>query len=332
MTGGDLRRDLSWREVLGPAGVGDKMRIQLNAGGACWALVHLHRDSSRTHYSEEDVKFAADVAPLLAPRIRADLRAPGPRDAAPVPEPGTIILDQNQSMVAATEQAWRWIDRLGVPGPNPAEPLPPHVYVLATHVAASPERRPARVRVRAADGTWAVIRAAALTTGSAVPAGYAVTLEAAPADDLAPLLMRAWRLTRREREVARLVIDGLSTEGIATTLFISVHTVRDHFTDDLRQDGRQPPPGHGRHPHRKNTHRGPCRPIIANQALGYPTHRPRPGLTPRGMSGRFSVPVSDPDLCARSAGRFLAGALGIRWPGSEVHGSCSGAGSRELTG
>jgi hypothetical protein len=165
-TGGDLRRDLSWREVWGPAGVGDKMRVQLNAGGACWALVHLHRDSSRTDYSEEDVKFAAEVAPLLAPRIRVDLCAPGPRDAGAAPEPGTIILDQDQSMVAATGQAWRWIDRLGVPGPNPAEPLPPHVYVLATHVAASPERRPARVRVRAADGAWVVIRAAALTTGS----------------------------------------------------------------------------------------------------------------------------------------------------------------------
>ena len=94
-TGGDLNRDLSWREVWGPAGVGDKMRVQLNAGGACWALVHLHRDSSRTHYSEEDVKFAADVAPLLAPRIRADLRAqalatltpPRSRDDHPGPGP-----------------------------------------------------------------------------------------------------------------------------------------------------------------------------------------------------------------------------------------------------
>ena len=261
-TGGDLHRDLSWREVWGPAGVGDKMRVQLNAGGACWALVHLHRDSSRTHYSEEDVKFAAGVAPLLAPRIRADLRAPGPRDADPAPEPGTIILDQDQSMVAATEQAWRWIDRLGVPGPNPAEPLPPHVYVLAAHVAASPERRPARVRVRAADGTWAVIRAAALTTGSQVPAGYAVTLEAAPADDLAPLLMRAWRLTRREREVARLVIDGLSTEDIAAALFISVHTVRDHLKMIFGKMGVSRRQEHGRHPHRKNktrvrVHAGP---------------------------------------------------------------------------
>jgi DNA-binding CsgD family transcriptional regulator len=228
VTGGDLRRDLSWREVLGPAGVGDKMRIQLNAGGACWALVHLHRDSSRTYYSEQDVEFAAAVAPLLAPRVQADLRVPGPRGADPAPEPGTIILAQDQSMLAATEQAWRWIDRLGIPGPNPAEPLPPPVYVLAAHVAASPQRRSARVRLRAADGTWMAIRAAALTTGPQAAAGYAITLEAAPADDLAPLLMRAWGLTRREREVARLVIDGLSTEDIATTLFISVHTARDH--------------------------------------------------------------------------------------------------------
>ena len=29
--------------------------------------------------------------------------------------------------------------------------------------------------------------------------------------------------------MARLVIDGLSTEDIATAMFISVHTVRDHL-------------------------------------------------------------------------------------------------------
>ena len=40
--------------------------------------------------------------------------------------------------------------------------------------------------------------------------------------------MRAWGLTPREREVARLVIDGRSTEDIAAALFISAHTVRDH--------------------------------------------------------------------------------------------------------
>jgi DNA-binding CsgD family transcriptional regulator len=41
--------------------------------------------------------------------------------------------------------------------------------------------------------------------------------------------MRAWGLTHRERDVARLVIDGLSTEDIATALFVSVHTVNSHL-------------------------------------------------------------------------------------------------------
>jgi DNA-binding CsgD family transcriptional regulator len=41
--------------------------------------------------------------------------------------------------------------------------------------------------------------------------------------------MRAWVLTPREREVARLVIDGLSTDEIAAALFISSHTARDHL-------------------------------------------------------------------------------------------------------
>ena len=70
-----------------------------------------------------------------------------------------------------------------------------------------------------------VIRDAALSTLSRLEAGVP---EAAPAAELAPLLMRAWGLTRREREVARRVIDGLSTEDIAAALFISEHTVRDH--------------------------------------------------------------------------------------------------------
>jgi DNA-binding CsgD family transcriptional regulator len=77
-----------------------------------------------------------------------------------------------------------------------------------------------------------VVQAAALTPDAGVAGasgGYAITLEAARSDDVAPLPMRAWALSPRERDVARLVIDGLSTQDIAATLFISHHTVRDHL-------------------------------------------------------------------------------------------------------
>jgi hypothetical protein len=117
--------------------------------------------------------------------------------------------------------------RLSLRPPNDAEPLPSAIYMLALHLAMSPERPPgpARLRPQAADGRWAVARARRSAAGSGAAAGYAVTLERAPVEDLAPLLTRAWGLTAREREVARLVMDGLSTGDIAASLYISGHTV-----------------------------------------------------------------------------------------------------------
>jgi DNA-binding CsgD family transcriptional regulator len=234
VTGRDFARDLAWRETFGPAGVGDHLSALLIADGTCWARLHIHRDSSGEFFSADDAEFVAGVAPMLAARIRDGLRArPLDDDAAscddPAPEPGTIIVDEELFLVAATQAAWDWIDRLGLSRPNDAEPLPGFIYAAAIRVAVArtPEAEPppVRVRLQTADGHWVVVRAAALI---GAVGGYVITLEAARSEDLIPLLMRAWSLTAREREVAGLVIDGLSSEDIARALFISVHTVRDH--------------------------------------------------------------------------------------------------------
>lgn len=234
VTGGDLARDPGWRETFGPAGVGDYMSAPLMAGGTCWAQLHLHRDSSAGFFSADDAGFVAGVAPMLAARLRDGLRT-RPADGGAVPrddpaEPGTIIVDEELSVVAATPAAWEWIGRLGLAKPNDAEPLPGFIYSVASRVALSRARGAepppsAQARLQAADGRWTVVRVAPLTGAAG---GYVITVEAARPEDLAPLLMRAWSLTAREREVARLVIDGLSSEDIAQALFISAHTVRDH--------------------------------------------------------------------------------------------------------
>jgi DNA-binding CsgD family transcriptional regulator len=234
VTGRDLARDLAWRETFGPAGVGDHLSAWLVVDRTCWARLHIHRDSSGEFFSADDAEFVAGVAPMLAARIRDGLRARPVDDDAPscddpAPEPGTIIVDEELSLVAATQAAWDWIDRLGLPRPNDAEPLPGFIYAAAVRMAISRaqelEPPPIRVRLQAADGHWVVARAAPLICAAG---GYVITLEAARSEDLTPLLMRAWSLTAREREVARLVIDGLSSDDIARALFISAHTVRDH--------------------------------------------------------------------------------------------------------
>lgn len=229
-TRGDLRRDLIWREMLGPAGSGDVLNVALAADGVGWGQLHLGRDGSARAFGNDETEFLAVLAPMFAARVRNGLRA-GRTHEGPDADPGTIIVDQDLSLVAATDQAWRWIERLRMSAPNKADPLPGFIYAAATRVAASPARppQPAMVRLQDADGRWVVVRVAPLTHGPKAGSGYAITLEAARSEDLAPLLMRAWVLTPREREVAGLVIDGLSTGDIAAALFISAHTVRDHL-------------------------------------------------------------------------------------------------------
>ena len=72
-----------------------------------------------------------------------------------------------------------------------------------------------------------LVRVAPLT-GPHVDGGYAITLQAASAADLTGVLMPAWNLTSRERDVAALIIEGRSSDDIAASLFLSPHTVRDH--------------------------------------------------------------------------------------------------------
>ena len=50
-------------------------------------------------------------------------------------------------------------------------------------------------------------------------------------------MVEAYRLTTREVQVARLIARGLSTAEIASTLFVSRHTVRDHLKATFQKVG-----------------------------------------------------------------------------------------------
>ncbi|MCA1820518.1 MAG: LuxR C-terminal-related transcriptional regulator [Pseudonocardia sp.] len=67
----------------------------------------------------------------------------------------------------------------------------------------------------------------------------------AAGDQLIGLLLRAYGLTSRERDICREVIAGHSTTDIAGRRFISAHTVQDHLEVNVRQ-GRRPPPWRAR--------------------------------------------------------------------------------------
>ncbi len=57
----------------------------------------------------------------------------------------------------------------------------------------------------------------------------AVVIEPAKPAELAPIILLAHGLTRREGQVAQLALHGKTNKGVAHALRISEHTVEDHL-------------------------------------------------------------------------------------------------------
>ena len=57
----------------------------------------------------------------------------------------------------------------------------------------------------------------------------AVILEPARPPEITALIIDAYGLSERERDVTQLVLQGLSTDEIAKSLFLSPYTIQDHL-------------------------------------------------------------------------------------------------------
>jgi len=90
----------------------------------------------------------------------------------------------------------------------------------------------ARARVRSSDGRWIVFHGTTLDDDRA-----AVILEPAQPPEIAPLVADAYGLSESERSVTQLVLQGLSTREIASTLHLSPYTVQDHLKAIFEKTG-----------------------------------------------------------------------------------------------
>jgi DNA-binding CsgD family transcriptional regulator len=136
------------------------------------------------------------------------------------------LLEELQSFGGPTAE---WICRLDDPGPfDIAVPTPLIALIArAKAVADGHERGPARLRLRGRNGRWLVLHASCLD-GAVGTRTVAVMIEPAKSAEIAPIIIEAYGLTPRERDVVRAIARGMSTAEMAAELFLSTHTVRDY--------------------------------------------------------------------------------------------------------
>jgi DNA-binding CsgD family transcriptional regulator len=235
-TGGELDLSPRYREILAPMDLGDELRAALVVGSKCWGFMCLHRERSSPNFTPAEAAFLAKLAPHLAEGLRTALLV-GDARVTPLSSdgPGLVLLADDLSLAAITPAAERWLAEVAEAEWPGALELPGAVYAVAARLLAlergtspaPPELIP-RMRLRTASGRWLVLHASRLRTTDA-EGQIAVIFEEARPSEIAPLIVDAYGLTRREGEITRLVLRGLSTAEVSGELHITPNTVRDHF-------------------------------------------------------------------------------------------------------
>jgi DNA-binding CsgD family transcriptional regulator len=229
-TGGDLARSRRWRESLERYGTGDELRVVAADERGCWGRFDLWRDRDDPPFSRDDAQLLRDATRTLGRGMRCatvGLREDAP--AAPL-ETGVMIIGSDLRPRGGTPSIDAWFRALNPAGMPYPGGIPSLVWSTIGRLIAVEEgedpQRPVRIRVRAADGSWAVIETARLGEPDR---GIAVSVRAAGFDEVLGLVCRAYGLSNRERELVTLIAQGNDTRALAERMFISRYTVQDHL-------------------------------------------------------------------------------------------------------
>src|SRR5215212_6720532 len=235
-TKGGLTQSPRYQEILAPLELGDELRAVLRAGSKCWGFMCLHRERSSPNFTPAEAAFLAKLTPYLAEGLRTSLLIGGAQATSLQPEgPGLVLLGDDLSLVAMTPAAEGWLAEVAESDWPSSSELPEVVYAVAARLLqlerggshAPPDLMP-RTRLRTASGRWLVLHASRLRAQN-TEGRIAVIFEEARPSEIAPLIVDAYGLTKRECEITRLVLRGLSTAEVSEELHITPNTVRDHF-------------------------------------------------------------------------------------------------------
>jgi DNA-binding CsgD family transcriptional regulator len=206
-------------------GWGSELRATLDSEGETWGAVMLLRGRDLPAFTDAEARAVASLGSRLAQGLRSSLARTASGGGAP--ETGLIVLNGHDGIESSTPAAAEWL------GDLESAPLPP--ALLSVAAAARGGQSSARARVRAASGRWLVLQGSLLDDRGS--GQVAVVVSPARPVEVAPLLVSAYGLTPRERDVLREVLHGRSTAEIAQALHLVPYTVQDHLKAIFEKTG-----------------------------------------------------------------------------------------------
>lgn len=233
-TGGDLARSTRMRDFMGPKfSFGHELRTAVGVEGAVWGGVSLMREQGAAEFSELEVEFVGSVASAIAQGLRTGLLATALTTVGTTAQgPAVLVVDARDEIIQVSPGAEQRLTELTGVSFEPWHQLPMSMLTLISaaraHAAGRLQETP-RLRLHSPTGQWWVAHALVLAARDGKVGDVVLTIEEARPPEIVPLVVAAFGLTVRERDVVRMVLQGVDTGEIARTLHLSAYTVQDHL-------------------------------------------------------------------------------------------------------
>lgn len=236
-TEGDPSRSPRWHENMS-YGADQELIVALRTDrGDVWGALGLYREVGQPQFDPDEMSFIEAVSPMLAEGARRALLVGQATDPESPDGPGLVVLASDWHVDSMTPGVGRWLAELP-DGDWDAGILPSAVLAVAGQALRQAERADGQIavsRVLAKSGIWIVLHGAILVSDS--NRRVAVIVEPAHPARISPLLMSAYGLTEREKDVTRLVLQGNATTEISSALSVSTQTVQQHLKSVFDKTG-----------------------------------------------------------------------------------------------
>ncbi len=233
LTRGNIEKSGRMSAFMKPRfGFTDEARLLFRAGEQVWGAMALFRGPEDSPFDGVEIDFLSSLSAPLAHGVRTGVLtrlADAPPPAA-VFGPAVVIVGADDQIVQLSLGAEERLRSLAT-GAATADPLSPVASLVgaARRYARGETDVPPRCRVRSAGGMWLVLHAGPLSAAGDRAGEVVVTIEEARPPEIVALVVAAFGLTVRERDVTQLVLQGVDTKEIAGTLHVSTYTVQDHL-------------------------------------------------------------------------------------------------------
>lgn len=228
-TGGRPDRSEHYREILRPSGLEHELRVLFTSTAGVWGALIMFRGREARDFTPSETHLVDAATGTVAAAVRREMMLAeiGHGDCDTTDGPGLLLLDGSLGRLSVSTAALRWLAEIE-DGRDPRNQLPYAVTTLAHRALTQPDgaagpRVRSRIRTRA--GRWFTLHAERLAGNGA---RVSVIVEPSRPIEIAQLVVDAYQLTERERQVVRLLAGGYARREIARWLSLSPHTVDDH--------------------------------------------------------------------------------------------------------